>query len=202
MALNSALTREDLWSLEDYARVRPEFRARVLEHKKLRRVSIGDHATLLFESRLTIHYQVQEMLRVERIFEAEEIQEELEAFLPLIPDGSNFKATLLIEYPDPEERRRELAKLMGVEHRVSLRVVGDASHPSHDRVYAIADEDLERSTDDKTSAVHFLRFELDREMVKSLKSGTELEMGIDHPVLTENATVSAETLDSLISDLA
>ena len=126
----------------------------------------------------------------------------LEAYLPLIPDGSNLKATLLIEYPDPEERRRELAKLMGVEHRVWLKVVGDASNSSHDRVYAIADEDLERSTDDRTSAVHFLRFELDREMVKSLKSGTELEVGIDHPVLSGNATLRAVTRESLLSDLS
>lgn len=203
MPMKAALRKSHLWSLEEYEEKRPEFRADVIRHKKARRVSVGDHATLLFESRLTIHYQVQEMLRTERIFRRAEIQEELDAYLPLIPDGRNLKATLLIEYPDPEERKRELAKLVGVEHRVWIRVIGGASEVSRERVYGVADEDLERSTGEKTSAVHFLRFEFVPDMIQALKEGGDLEIGIDHLNLTANTgPLRAGTRTSLVSDFA
>jgi hypothetical protein len=168
------LTRDDLYKLEDYAGNRADIRARVLAHKKNRKVHVGPVATLYFEDRHTIHYQIQEMLRVERIFEAAAIQEELDAYNPLIPDGSNWKATFMVEEPDVEQRRELLARLIGVEDTVWVRVDGN------DRVYAIADEDLERDTAEKTSSVHFLRFELDARMVADLKSGASLGMGIDH----------------------
>jgi hypothetical protein len=168
------LTVEDLMSLERYARERPAFRARVLEHKRDRKLAIGPNVTWSFEDRLTMQYQVQEMLRAERIFEPEGIREELDAYNPLIPDGSNWKATLLIEFPDVDERQRQLAKLIGLEDRCWMQVRG------HDRVYAIADEDLERENAEKTSSVHFLRFELTPAMVSSLKSGAALGAGVDH----------------------
>ena len=168
------LTVEDLMGLERYARERPAFRARLLEHKRDRKLAVGPNVTWSFEDRLTMQYQVQEMLRAERIFEPEGIREELDAYNPLIPDGSNWKATLLIEFPDIEERQRQLAKLMGLEDRCWVQVRG------HDRVYAIADEDLERENAEKTSAVHFLRFELTPAMVSSLKSGAMLGAGVDH----------------------
>ncbi len=168
------LSREDLYSLENYAEVRNGFRAEVMAHKKNRIVNVGEHATLHFEDRLTMQYQVQEMLRIERIFDPDEIQAELDTYNPLIPDGSNLKATFMIEYADPEERKRELAKLIGIEDRAWIRVDG------HDPVYAIADEDLERETEEKTSSVHFLRFELTAEMVKVARSGAPLAIGIDH----------------------
>jgi Protein of unknown function (DUF3501) len=168
------LTVEDLMSLERYARERPAFRARVLEHKRDRKLAIGPHVTWSFEDRLTMQYQVQEMLRAERIFEPEGIREELDAYNPLIPDGSNWKATLLIEFPDVDERQRQLAKLIGLEDRCWMQVHG------HDRVYAIADEDLERENAEKTSSVHFLRFELTPAMVAALKSGAALGAGVDH----------------------
>ena len=169
------LTRGDLYPLEQYATMRSEFRARVLAHKKDRKVHLGPHATLYFEDRLTMHYQVQEMLRAERIFEAEGIEDELAAYNPLIPDGSNWKATFMIEYDDVDERRVALGKLVGIEDRVWMKVEG------HEPVYAIADEDLERDTEDKTSAVHFLRFELTADMVTALQGGAALSAGIDHP---------------------
>jgi hypothetical protein len=169
-----SLTRDDLMSLERYAEERAAFRARVMAHKKHRQVRLGEHATLYFEDRVTIQYQIQEMLRVERIFEREGMQEELDAYNPLIPDGSNLKATFMIEYADADERKRELAKLVGIEDRVWVRVAG------HDQVFAIADEDLERETEEKTSSVHFLRFELTDAMVAALKQGAELSMGVDH----------------------
>ena len=162
------LTRDDLMSLEVYAEKRPEFRAEVMRHKKRRQVPLGPHATLYFEDRTTIQYQVQEMLRAERIFERAAIQDELDAYNPLIPDGSNLKATFMLEYDDPAVRKRELARLIGVEDRVWVRVGG------HDAVHAIADEDLERETEEKTSSVHFLRFELTPEMVAALKDGAPL----------------------------
>jgi hypothetical protein len=191
------LTIEDLYSLEDYARLRPGFRERVMAHKEHRRVALGPHITLLFEDRLTVHYQVQEMLRAERIFEPAEILSELEAYNPLIPDGANWKATMLIEYPDVAERRAALEKLVGVEDRVWVRVEG------HDPVRAIADEDLERSTDTKTSSVHFLRFELAPAMIADLKSGRRLSMGVDHPACTvELAEVPETVRESLVADLA
>jgi hypothetical protein len=168
------LTRNDLYSLEDYAANRAAIRARVMAHKKNRKVRIGPVATLYFEDRQTIHYQIQEMLRVERIFEAAGIEEELQAYNPLIPDGSNWKATFMIEEPDVERRRALLASLIGVEDRVWVRVEGS------DPVYAIADEDLERDTAEKTSAVHFLRFELSAGMVAAIQQGASLGMGIDH----------------------
>jgi hypothetical protein len=161
-------------SLEQYAQSRPEFKAKVIEHKRNRQVALGDNATLYFEDRLTMQYQIQEMLRVERIFEAEGIQEELDAYNPLIPDGSNWKATFMLEYPDTEQRKQELAKLIGIEDKVWVRVEG------LDRVWAIADEDLERDTEEKTSSVHFLRFELTDGMKAAAKEGAAIHMGIDH----------------------
>lgn len=166
---------ESLMTLEAYAKARPEFRAHVMAHKKHRKVHLGDHVSLIFEDELTIRYQIQEMLRAERIFEEEGILDELSVYNPLVPDGSNWKATMMIEYPDPEEREKQLAKLVGIERRVWVRVQG------FDAAYAIADEDLERETVHKTSSVHFLRFELVREMVKALRQGASLAMGVDHP---------------------
>jgi hypothetical protein len=169
------ITRDSLMTLEAYARARTDFRARVIEHKKTRTVSLGANITLIFEDELTMRYQVQEMLRVEKIFEEAGIQNELEAYNPLIPDGSNWKATMMIEYPDVEERQRMLSKLIGIEDRVWARVAG------HAPVYAVADEDLDRSTEEKTASVHFLRFELNDEMKQSLKTGAALAFGVDHP---------------------
>jgi len=169
------IARSSLLTLEAYARARKEFRARVMAHKKHRKVHLGDHVTLIFEDELTVRYQIQEMLRAEKIFEEEDIQHELEAYNPLIPDGRNLKATMMIEYPDLEERRAALARLKGIEDRTYVQV------EACQRVYAIADEDLERETEEKTSAVHFLRFELTDEMVKSLKYGVSLAVGVDHP---------------------
>lgn len=168
------LSVSDLFSLERYARERPAFRSRVLEHKRDRQLAVGPNVTWLFEDRLTVQYQVQEMLRTERIFEPEGIEEELQSYNPLIPDGSNWKVTLLIEYPDESERRRELAMLKGIEDRCWVQVVG------HERVFAIADEDLERENEEKTSAVHFLRFELTPPMIAALRGGTDLAVGIEH----------------------
>ena len=164
----------DLLSLERYARERPAFRTRVLEHKRDRTLAIGPNLTWLFEDRLTIQYQIQEMLRAERIFEPEGIEEELESYNPLIPDGNNWKVTLLIEYPDESERRQKLAELRGIEDRCWVQVAGQ------ERVFAIADEDLERENDEKTSSVHFLRFELTQPMISALRAGAELGVGIDH----------------------
>ncbi len=168
------LRRDDLYSLEDYAESRKAFRAKVLEHKKNRKVAVGQNATLYFEDRLTIQYQIQEMLRVERIYEREAIEEELAAYNPLIPDGSNLKATFMLEYEDVDERRRQLAKLIGIEDRVWVRV-GEGGE-----IFAIADEDMDREDDEKTSSVHFLRFELRPEDVKAAKSGADIAIGIDH----------------------
>jgi hypothetical protein len=169
------LTHDTLMTLEAYAKARNTFRAEVMAHKMHRQVHLGDHVTLLFEDALTMQYQVQEMLRLERIFEPELIQEELDVYNPLIPDGGNWKATMMIEYPDVEERQRKLAELTGVEDRVWVQAAGQ------DRVYAIADEDLDRTTDEKTSAVHFMRFELTPQMITTLKQGAALNMGVDHP---------------------
>ncbi len=197
MSTTQKLTRDDLYSLEKYAEVRAEFRERVLRHKKDRRIALGTNAALYFEDRLTMQYQVQEMLRIERIFEAEGINEELEAYNPLIPDGSNWKATFMVEFPDVEERREMLRKLRGVEDRVYVQVA------DFDRVFAIADEDLERSDDEKTSAVHFLRFEFPAEQVAALKSGASFAAGIDHEDYTvEIVPVAAATRDSLTADFA
>jgi hypothetical protein len=168
------LSATDLMSLEQYARQRAAFRTKVLDHKRARQLQVGPNATWCFEDRLTVQYQVQEMLRIERIFEPEGIEEELGAYNPLIPDGRNWKVTLLIEFPDAEERKVQLAKLRGVEDRCWVQVQG------HERVFAIADEDLERENDEKTSSVHFLRFELQPAMIASLGSGAALSVGMDH----------------------
>lgn len=168
------ITRDSLMTLEAYAKARNDFRSRVIEHKKTRTLPLGGNVTLIFEDELTMRYQVQEMLRVEKIFEEAGIQDEIEAYNPMIPDGGNWKATMMIEYPDVEERQRMLAKLIGIEDRVWVRVAGFAP------VHAIADEDLDRSTDEKTSAVHFLRFELDATMRQALKAGAALAAGVDH----------------------
>lgn len=169
------ITRDSLLSLEAYARQRNEFRAKVMAHKKNRTVQLGEHVTLIFEDELTIRYQIQEMLRIERTFEEEGIVGELEVYNPLVPDGSNFKVTMMVEFPDPEQRRVWLAKLIGLEDRVWVQVQGQP------RVYAIADEDLERESEEKTSAVHFLRFDLTPEMKRAFKKGAALAVGVDHP---------------------
>lgn len=191
------LSREDLMSLEQYSVARKEFRERVLAHKKHRTLAIGPNATWCFEDRLTIQYQVQEMLRVERIFEAAGIQDELDAYNPLIPDGSNWKATFMIEFPDREQRIRELARLKGIEDKCWVQVQGC------DPVYAIADEDMERENEEKTSAVHFLRFELTPDMVAKAKSGAPISAGIHHPNYHhEVRPVPEEIRRSLVADLA
>ncbi len=192
----SHLNASDLMSLEQYSRERPAFRAKVLGHKKNRQVELGPNATLYFEDDLTIQYQVQEMLRIERIFEAEGIEEELSAYNPLIPDGSNWKATFMLEYPDVAERKVALAGLIGVEDKVWVQVDG------HDKVYAIADEDLERDTEEKTSSVHFMRFELDDDMVMALKGGAGLAMGADHENLKVVVSLPDAVRASLVNDLA
>src|SRR5690606_28499490 len=195
--MSRQLTLSDLMSLERYHVERPAFRTRVLAHKATRQVPLGPHATLYFEDRLTIQYQIQEMLRVERIFEAEAIAEELAAYNPLIPDGDNLKATFMLEYEDPAERRRALAELVGIEHNVWLRV---GTHP---RVVAIADEDMERSNERKTSAVHFLRFQLTPELVAAARSGAPLAVGVEHPLYTREVDPLPEaTRAALAADLA
>jgi hypothetical protein len=189
------LDRSHLWSLEDYAQERAAFRAEVIEHKKPRRVALGPNATMYFEDYLTLKYQVQEMLRVERIFERSEIEEELAAYNPLIPDGTNWKGTFMFEYADVDERRRALARMADIEHRIWVQVVG------HDRIFAIANEDLARSTSEKTSAVHFLRFELDPDSIAAVKAGADIKMGIDHDAMNCEVTVSDATRRSLLADL-
>lgn len=192
----SHLTPADLFGLEEYAKVRGEFRAKVMEHKQTRKVPIGPNATLYFEDRLTMQYQIQEMLRVERIFEQAGIADELAAYNPLIPDGRNLKATFMVEFGDVEERRLALTKLVGIEDKVWLRV-GDQAP-----VAPISDEDLERDDETKTSAVHFLRFELTDEMAASLKAGARLAMGIDHPEYRHQVDpISDAVRQSLVEDL-
>jgi len=191
------IARQTLLTLEDYARQRKEFRAKVIDHKKVRTVFLGSNVTLQFEDELLMRYQIQEMLRIERIFEDEGIREELDAYNPLIPDGTNLKATMMIEYPDPVERQRMLARLKGVEDRVWVQVEGC------ERLFAIADEDLERENESKTSSVHFLRFELSDEMRKALKYGVALAIGIDHAEYQATLErVPAEVRASLAGDLA
>ena len=189
------IKRESLLSLEAYARERNAFRAKVIEHKKRRTVHLGGHVTLQFEDELTIRYQVQEMLRIERIFEDEGIQGELDAYNPLVPDGSNWKATMLIEYPDAEERRRMLARLKGIEDRVWVQVEGQ------ERVYAIADEDLERENDEKTSSVHFVRFELSGAMREALRKGAAVAVGVDHPEYRATTELAPEVRSALAADV-
>ena len=190
------LSRADLWSLEEYAEVRPTFRSEVIAHKKTRQVALGDHARLYFEDLLTIKYQIQEMLRIEKVFEAEGILEELEAYNPLIPDGHNWKATFMIEYADPAERALRLAEMIGIEDKVWLQVEGC------ERVYPIADEDLERDNETKTSSVHFLRFELAPTMIAAVHSGAAITAGIDHPACKiEGVPLEPAVRDSLANDL-
>jgi PAS domain-containing protein len=188
------LTHADLWKLEDYARERAAFRGRVLAHKQPRTVHLGAHLTLLFEDRLTVQYQVQEMLRIERIFEPDAIADELDAYNPLVPDGHNLKATLLIEYDDVEQRRRELERLRGIEHRIAL-TVGDLP-----AVLAIADEDLERSNDSKTSAVHFLRFELTPAMIAAWRAGAAIHLAVEHPHYHATTTLTEPARAALSAD--
>ena len=191
------IARESLLTLEAYARERKEFRAKVIAHKKNRTVHLGDHVTLIFEDELTMRYQVQEMLRAEKIFEEAGIQEEIDAYNPLIPDGRNFKATMMIEYEDIDERRDALAALKGIEDRTWVRVEG------FDRVFAIADEDLERETEEKTSAVHFVRFELAAPMADAVKRGAALSIGVDHPKYSAAVDpVSPQIRESLARDIA
>jgi hypothetical protein len=191
------ITRESLMTLEAYHKARPEFRRKVIAHKKRRSVPLGEHVTLLFEDELTIRYQIQEMLRIEKIFEEEGIQHELESYGPLVPDGRNLKATMLIEYADPTVRRAALSRLKGIEQRVWLQVEGSP------KVWPIADEDLERENDEKTSAVHFLRWELTEEMAAALKYGVTLSIGVEHPNYTETlAPVPTDTRDALAADLS
>lgn len=190
------LSRDSLYSLEKYAEIRPEFRQQVMEHKKNRRIPIGEHATLYFEDKLTMQYQVQEMLRAERIFEAEGINEELDAYNPLIPDGANLKATFMIEYQDVEERKQALAQLIGIERKVWLRV------GNMDKVYPIANEDLERETEEKTSSVHFLRFEFTPEMIVAAQTGEAMSAGIDHKHYTHEVLLGQGVRDSLTTDFS
>jgi hypothetical protein len=190
------LTREHLYSLEKYAEVRKDFRDRVMEHKRDRRLLLGENATLYFEDRLTMQYQVQEMLRIERIFEPRGIEEELQAYNPLIPDGSNWKATFMVEFPDVAERREKLKQLVGIEDRVWLQV------GKSEKIRPVADEDLERDSEDKTSAVHFLRFELPEDQVRALKNGAALAAGIDHQNYTVEVRPVPDNLRaSLLADL-
>ena len=191
------ISRDSLMTLEAYAKARKDFRAKVITHKKSRTVHLGEHVTLLFEDELTIRYQVQEMLRIEKIFEEQGIQDELDAYNPLIPDGRNFKATMLIEYEDVAERAQALSKMKGIEDKTWVQVEGCA------RVFAIADEDLDRENEDKTSSVHFLRFELTKEMAEALKYGMALAMGVDHPSYTVKVDpLPVEIRTTLAKDLS
>lgn len=190
----NALARSDLYTLEAYAAERAEFRSRVIAHKKNRQVALGEHITLLFEDRLTIQYQIQEMLRIERIFEANAIQEELDTYNALIPNGANLKATMLVEFPDEAQRRLELARLVGIEHRIYAEVEGLG------RAVAIADEDMERSNDVKTSAVHFLRFEFSAEQIAALRVGADFGFGIDDERLRLGAMAKGGTRAALLAD--
>ena len=195
MQITGKITRDSLMTLEAYSKYRKERKSEVIAHRKLRSVPLGDHINLQFESELTIRYQIQEMLRIEKIFEDEGIEQEIEAYAPLMPDGSNWKATMLIEYPDVNERKRELARLIGVEDRMFVEVEG------HERVYAIADEDLDRENDEKTSAVHFVRFEFTPSMVAAIKAGGGVKIGCDHRNYPAHMAIAAEALASLAGDL-
>ena len=189
------LSREDLFSLEEYAQQRGDFRQKVMMHKQPRRISLGEHLNLYFEDRLTIQYQIQEMLRVERIFEADGIEEELSAYNPLIPDGSNWKATMMLEYTDVEERKQALSMLIGIEDKIWVRV-GD-----NEKVFAIADEDLERDTEEKTSSVHFMRFELTPEMVGEACHGGAISMGVEHQNYSFETQLDDASRAALVGDL-
>src|SRR5688572_25087995 len=195
MQLTGKITRDSLMTLEAYSKYRKAHKADVIAHRKLRSVRLGEHITLQFESETTIRYQIQEMLRIEKIFEEEGIDQEIEAYAPLMPDGTNWKATMMIEYPDVNERKRELARLIGVEDHIFVEVEG------HERVYAIADEDLDRETDEKTSAVHFVRLEFTREMRAAIKAGAGVKLGCDHRNYPAHTIIALETLSSLAGDL-
>jgi exoribonuclease II len=195
MQLTGHITPENLMSLEAYSKWRKAHKGDVIAHRKLRSVLLGEHINLQFESETTIRYQIQEMLRIEKIFEEEGIQQEIEAYAPLVPDGSNWKATMLIEYIDVNERKRELARLIGVEDRMFVEVEG------YDRVYAIADEDLDRENEQKTSAVHFVRFEFTPAMRAAVKAGAAVKLGCDHTHYPAHLQIPAETLASLAGDL-
>ena len=188
------LKKSDLYSLENYAVIRDEFRAEVMKHKKLRYIQLGENLRLLFEDRMTMQYQVQDMLRIEKIFEAEGIEEELDAYNPLIPDGQNLKAVMMIEFSDVEERKGALAKLIGVEREIWLQVEG------FDKVYPISNEDLDRETDEKTSSVHFMRFEFLSEMIAALKEGAVMKAGVDHPEYQYQVTIDDPVRQSLVAD--
>ena len=191
------ISRDSLLTLEAYAKARQDFRAHVMAHKKNRKIHLGENVTLIFEDELTIRYQIQEMLRAERIFDEAGIQEELEAYDPLVPDGANWKATMMIEFPDPVERAARLRELIGIQDRVWVKV------DAHDPVYAIADEDMDRQTGEKTSSVHFLRFELSSDMIAALHQNASLSMGIDHPAYdVSSGPITGPVKDSLIGDLA
>jgi hypothetical protein len=189
------IARDSLLTLEAYSKVRQQMKMRIIPHRRLRSVALGEHVTVQFEDEATIRYQIQEMLRIEKIFEEDGILHEIEAYAPLIPDGSNWKATMLIEYPDENERRRELARLIGVEDRMFVEVEGQA------RVYALADEDLERENGEKTSSVHFLRFEFTRPMIEAIRAGAAVKLGCDHTHYPAHVALVAETLASLAGDL-
>ncbi len=193
--MTTPLSRASLMTLEAYARTRKSIQAEIIPHRRLRSVLLGDHLNLQFEDERTVRYQIQEMLRVEKIFEEEGIAQEIDAYAPLIPDGGNWKATLLIEYTDPNERRRELARLIGVEDRLFVEVEG------HARVYAIADEDLDRENADKTSAVHFVRFEFPRAARDAIRAGASVKLGCDHTNYPSHVSIAADTLASLAGDL-
>jgi hypothetical protein len=195
MRMTGKITRDSLMTLEAYSKYRKAHKADVIAHRKLRSVPLGEHVTLQFESELTIRYQIQEMLRIEKIFEEEGIEQEIEAYAPLMPEGTNWKATMMIEYPDINERKRELARLIGIEDRMFVEVEG------HERVYAIADEDLDRENDEKTSAVHFVRFEFTPEMIAAIKAGADVKLGCDHRNYPAHVTIAPETLASLAGDL-
>jgi len=196
MVIMKKLSRNDLYSLEEYSQIRNEFRNRVMQHKKNRRIALGEHATLYFEDRLTMQYQVQEMLRIEKIFETDAIEEELQAYNPLIPDEQNWKATFMLEFEDVTDRRQALAKLNGIEEKVWVQV------DNLERVYPIANEDLVRSNADKTSAVHFMRFELDSDMLAALENGANISMGIEHPAYRHKMDrVPEQVKNSLLADL-
>ena len=195
MQITGNITADSLMTLEAYSKFRKNHKVEVLAHRKLRSVHLGEHITLQFESETTIRYQIQEMLRIEKIFEEEGIQQEIDAYAPLVPDGSNWKATMLIEYPDVNERKRELARLIGVEDRMFIEVEG------HERVYAIADEDLDRENDEKTSAVHFVRFEFSPATKAAIKAGAAVKLGCDHTHYPAHTAISAEALASLAGDL-
>jgi hypothetical protein len=195
MQLTGNITRDSLMTLEAYSKYRKLHQADVIAHRKLRSVALGEHITLQFESEMTLRYQIQEMLRIEKLFEDEEIQQEIDVYAPLLPDGSNWKATMMIEYPDVNERKRELARLIGVEDRMFVEVEG------HQRVYAIADEDLDRENDEKTSAVHFVRFEFTPAMTAAIKAGASVKLGCDHRNYPAHVTIPPEKLASLAGDL-